>query len=112
MHYLEDLPTKAHVWSIESGCPQQVSLPMKRFTLPDQDIVVKEVIVKRLSYVIYETLLIQANAIKKVCEHIVSLLDIRWTFQDKSGALSLNGLQLPQSVLSIIRPIPILFSKS
>jgi hypothetical protein len=88
----EGLHNNKHKWDIEVGATVSVSLPMKRFTLHHEKNAIKEAVV-----------------IKEFCEHIVSLLDIKWEAENKKGSLSLTGLQLPQSTLSIIRPIPILF---
>ena len=39
----DDLPKKQHTWDMEKDTFREISLPMKRFTLPNQDKFIKEV---------------------------------------------------------------------
>ena len=57
--------------------------------------------------------LLQKNILKPYCDHLVSLLNIKWISpdQNKTGVLTLTGLELPQSIVASIRPLPVIFSK-
>lgn len=61
----------------------------------------------------YELFFLQKNILKPYCDHLVGLLDIKWFSpeQNKRGSLLLTGLDLPQSVVASIRPLPVIFSK-
>ena len=59
-------------------------------------------------------LFLQKNILKPYCDHLATLLDVKWFSpkQNKAGKIELTGLELPHSVVASIRPLPVIFSES
>ena len=55
----------------------------------------------------------QSNTAKLYCEKITKMVHFCWRAVDsgRMGTVTLDGLRLPLSSISIVRPVPLLFGK-